>query len=532
MVSGAVTPVRRVRRQGLAAEGRGTGQPYRFDWDTSFGHVHAASASGLVDFTHPEAFADWRDRHQALFDLGVDVIKADFGEQVPDHVVGANGDAGRRLHNVYPLLYSACVFEATARARGQGFVFARSGWSGSQRYPGHWGGDPQSDWEGLAASLRGALSWGLSGGACYATDIGGFYGPQPDAELFVRWTQAAVFASHIRFHGIGPREPWIFGDRVEAIVRDWLTLRYRLIPYLEGCLAEAERTGLPPMRAMPLAFPDQPESWAFDTQYLFGPDLLVAPILRPGGGRGSTCRVAAGTASRKARASMAGACSSSAVPSRSSRCSPAPLPRSRSAPRSSTPASSPQGGRSKPCFGSAPRVGSRAVERIEGLGAAHAPKGVAADRDQPLGRGRGRLGEGLGNQEVALVLATEPLDPRCLVDRRSDHREVEPIGAADVAVEHVAEMQGDVELHDRLAGGGALDVQIAHTAQRLAGSVERALTGRRGGMILERKGGEQAVAQEFQHIAAAFDQNRHHAVEIGVQHVARARRARVDRPSP
>jgi alpha-D-xyloside xylohydrolase len=175
------------------------------------------------------------------------------------------------------------VFEATARARGLGFVFARAGWAGSQRYPGHWGGDPQSDWEGLAASIRGALSWGLSGGACYATDIGGFYGLQPDAELFVRWTQAAVFASLLRFPGIGPREPWIFGAAVERIIRDWLRLRYRLIPYLEACLAEAERSGLPPMRAMALAFPDQPEAFGFDTQYMLGPDLLVAPILAPGG---------------------------------------------------------------------------------------------------------------------------------------------------------------------------------------------------------------------------------------------------------
>ncbi len=87
---------------------------------------------------------------------------------------------------------------------------------------------------GLGGGSRRACAarspWGLSGGACYATDIGGFYRPQPDAELFVRWTQAAVFASDIRFHGVGPREPWIFGDGVEAIIRDWLTLRYRLIP--------------------------------------------------------------------------------------------------------------------------------------------------------------------------------------------------------------------------------------------------------------------------------------------------------------
>jgi alpha-D-xyloside xylohydrolase len=126
------------------------------------------------------------------------------------------------------------------------------------------------------------LSWGLSGGACYATDVGGFLGT-PDPELYVRWAQAAAFASHLRFHGTSPREPWVFGARTEAIVRKWLELRYRLIPYLESCLEEAAQTGLPVMRAMPLAFPDQPEAWAFDTQYMLGPALLIAPILRPGG---------------------------------------------------------------------------------------------------------------------------------------------------------------------------------------------------------------------------------------------------------
>jgi len=261
------------------------GRAWRHGWDPApFGGVLTPlPESGLIDLTNPEAFADWRDRHEALFALGVDVIKSDFGEQVPAGCRAWNGDDGRRLHNVYPLLYNRCVFEATERAQGQGFVFARAGWAGSQRYPGHWGGDPQSDFEGLAASLRGALSWALSGGACYATDIGGFYGEPPDAELFVRWTQAAVFASHMRFHGIGPREPWMFGERTLAILRDWLALRYRLLPYLEACLGEAAASGLPVMRPMPLAFPDQPATWAFETQYMFGPDLLVAPILEAGG---------------------------------------------------------------------------------------------------------------------------------------------------------------------------------------------------------------------------------------------------------
>ena len=272
--------------KGWLIEDGETGQPYVHHWDAEpFGSVLTPlPPSGLIDLTHPEAYAFWRDQHHALFETGVDVIKSDFGEQVPEHARAANGDDGRRLHNVYPLLYNRCVFEATdAHTAGHGMVWGRAGWAGSQRTPIQWGGDPQSDWEGLAASIRGGLSWGLSGAPCYATDIGGFYGEQPDAELFVRWTQTAVFSSHMRFHGIGPREPWAFGAEAETIVRDLLELRYRLIPYIEGVLAEAAATGLPAMRAMPLAVPDDPLARAYDIQYLFGPDLLVVPIVRPGG---------------------------------------------------------------------------------------------------------------------------------------------------------------------------------------------------------------------------------------------------------
>jgi alpha-D-xyloside xylohydrolase len=272
-------------RRGFLLKELSSGRAYRYRWDPApFGEVLTPlPESGLVDFTHPGACAEWRDRHQALFDLGVDVIKSDFGEQVPDDCRAANGATGRELHNVYPLLYNRCVAEATARATGHGFVFARAAWAGSQRYPGHWGGDPQSDFEGLAASIRGGLSWSLSGGTCHASDIGGFYGPQPDPELYIRWLQAAVFAPLMRFHGVGAREPWVFGPAIEAIARRWLQLRERLIPYLERCLTAASESGLPPMRAMPLAFPDQPESWRFDTQYMLGPDLLVIPILEAGG---------------------------------------------------------------------------------------------------------------------------------------------------------------------------------------------------------------------------------------------------------
>lgn len=270
----------------------GAGQPLVFDWDKApgsspFGKVLTPlPESGLPDFTHPEAFADWRDRHEALFDVGIDVIKSDFGEQVPDHAVAHNGDTGRRLHNAYPTLYNRCVFEATARFRPDNapVVWGRAGWIGQQRQPVQWGGDPQSDWEGLAASIRGGLSQGMTGVPCHASDIGGFYGAaQPSAELMLRWLGAAVFSSHLRFHGIGPREPWSFGPEAEAIARRWLDLRMRLVPYLHAATMDAARSGLPVMRAMALAFPEDRAARGFEEQFLCGPALLVAPVLRPGG---------------------------------------------------------------------------------------------------------------------------------------------------------------------------------------------------------------------------------------------------------
>jgi hypothetical protein len=159
-------------------------------------------------------------------------------------------------------------------------VWGRSGWTGAQRTPVQWGGDPQSDWEGLAASIRGGLSWGMSGVPCYSTDIGGFYGDQPSKALYLRWVEAGVFCSHFRVHGIGAREPWQFGTDAEAIARRWFEFRYRLIPYIMGLVAEAAATGLPVMRAMPLAFPEDRAARGFDGQYMFGPALLVAPVVR------------------------------------------------------------------------------------------------------------------------------------------------------------------------------------------------------------------------------------------------------------
>ncbi len=263
------------------------GLPYVIAPDDGTG-ARAFPPSGIVDFMHPEAYAWWRDAHRDLFADGVDALRTDGGEHLPDDAVCASGDWGRRAHNVYPLLYNRCAHDAAAKFQREAgdapMVWASAGWTGSQRFVV--GGAPpaQADWEGLAAALRGGLSWGMSGNPYHGQDVGGFYAPtQPDGELFVRWLQAAVFGSHLRLHGRGEREPWVFGPDVEAVCRKWLAFRYRLIPYLEATIATALATGLPVMRAMPLAFPGNASLRGFDTQFMCGDALLVAPVLRAGG---------------------------------------------------------------------------------------------------------------------------------------------------------------------------------------------------------------------------------------------------------
>lgn len=263
-----------------------TGEPVEYEWDRGpFGEVLTPlPTSGIVDFTHPEAYAFWRDAHKPLFDLGVDMIKADFGEQLESHMVAHNGEQGSSLHNVYAYLYNKCVYEAAERYSQNGpFLFSRAAWTGSQRFNSQWGGDPQADWEGMISNIRGGLSWGLTGAPFYATDVGGFYKDKRDNSLYVRWAQAGIFSAHFRLHGIGAREPWSYSPEAEQAVMQALELRYQLLAYLEQTELQASESGLPVQRPMVLAFPKESQSWSFENQFMFGEELLVIPCFNPDG---------------------------------------------------------------------------------------------------------------------------------------------------------------------------------------------------------------------------------------------------------
>jgi alpha-D-xyloside xylohydrolase len=253
--------------------------------------VHGfAKPSAAIDFTNPDAVEWFKAKNRRLLEMGVAVMKTDFAEDMPDDAVPSDGTPAEQLHNLYPLLYQRAVFEATKEVHGYGLIWGRSGYAGSQRYPVHWGGDPGCTFEDMAASLRGALSWILSGAAFASFDMGGFFGiptltDPPSPELYIRWSQMGLLFSHARAHGhTAPREPWAYGEPALTIFRRYAQLRYRLLPYLYAAARHAAE-GVPLVRPLVYDHPLDRATWHIDDQYFLGPDLLVAPMFVPRGRR-------------------------------------------------------------------------------------------------------------------------------------------------------------------------------------------------------------------------------------------------------
>jgi alpha-D-xyloside xylohydrolase len=244
---------------------------------------------GQLDFSNPEAVQWYKDRLRRLLDLGVAVIKTDFGEKLAMNMA-YKGLPSSKLHNLYALLYQKAAFETTAEYTDRPFIWARAGWAGCQRYPLHWGGDTVASWDGMYQTLRGGLQLAMSGFTYWSHDIPGFHGnpdfmnSRPSQLLYLRWTQFGVFTSHMRYHGTNEREPWAY-PKVADTVRLWLRLRYALIPYILGQARLCSDTGRSMVSPLVIDFPDDPACATIDDQYLFGREFLVAPIFNQEGSR-------------------------------------------------------------------------------------------------------------------------------------------------------------------------------------------------------------------------------------------------------
>jgi alpha-D-xyloside xylohydrolase len=231
----------------------------------------------VLDFSNPATVSWYQDKIGNLLKQGVSVIKVDFGEAAPKNGLYYSGRTGFYEHNLYPLRYNKAVADITKQVTGETIIWARSAWAGSQRYPLHWGGDAENTNTAMAATLRGGLSFGLSGFSFWSHDIGGFVNKKPE-DLYRRWTPFGMLSSHTRSHGAPPTEPWEYGENFMNAFRLADNMRYELMPYIYSQAKDCTERGLPMVRALFVEYPEDPGSWLVDDEYLFGSSMLVAPL--------------------------------------------------------------------------------------------------------------------------------------------------------------------------------------------------------------------------------------------------------------
>jgi alpha-glucosidase (family GH31 glycosyl hydrolase) len=225
---------------------------------------------------------------------GYDGWMEDFGEYTPDDARAADGSTGAAGHNRYVVQYHAAA-RAYARDRAPKPLarFNRSGWTGAAKHSQIvWGGDPTTGWgfDGLESAVRNGLSMGLSGVSLWGSDIGGFFAlsqVQTTPELMKRWIEFGFASGVMRLQANG----YTLRPSTRALITDkdvlpswtrYAKLRTRLFPYLSRSQRVYDRTGLPLMRHLSLAYPHDPKAVERDDEYLLGPDLLVAPVVTPG----------------------------------------------------------------------------------------------------------------------------------------------------------------------------------------------------------------------------------------------------------
>jgi alpha-glucosidase (family GH31 glycosyl hydrolase) len=224
---------------------------------------------------------------------GHDGWMEDFGEYTPLDAYDTGGVTGTAHHNRYVTDYHCGAWDFVRRQKRPVVRFQRSGWTGvAPCAQVVWNGDPSTDWgfDGLTSALWGGLGMGFSGIALWGSDVGGFFALGERTltpELLIRWVQFGAVSGVMRTQHNGfsfpeKERPQIYEPGQLGNWKRWAKWRTQLYPYLATAAAEYRRTGLPIMRHLALVVPDDPEAVARDDQFLFGPDLLAAPVLAPG----------------------------------------------------------------------------------------------------------------------------------------------------------------------------------------------------------------------------------------------------------
>ncbi|PSF35241.1 alpha-glucosidase [Aphanothece hegewaldii CCALA 016] len=256
------------------------------------------------DFINPEVRKWWGESQKILTDAGVAGIWNDMNE--PSMSDRPFGDKGQKVwfpleslqgpadeqvthaetHNIYGLMMVQACYDGLLHLRPneRPFLLTRSGYAGIQRWSSVWMGDNQATWEHLELSLPMLFNMGLSGVPFVGCDIGGFAG-NGNAELFTRWLQVGMLYPFMRAHSAmstARREPWVYGQRIEDICREYLNLRYRLIPYLYTLFWQTTQTGAPIFRPLLYDYPNDPKTYQLHDQILLGSSLMAAPVYRPG----------------------------------------------------------------------------------------------------------------------------------------------------------------------------------------------------------------------------------------------------------
>jgi alpha-glucosidase len=259
--------------------------------------------SVFPDFTQQSTRRWWGSLYKTFYDEGVSGFWNDMNEPsvfnsptktIPLDVVGQIEGPGfqirsatqREIHNIMGMLNSRATYEGLLRLKPnqRPFVLTRASFAGGQRYAATWTGDNSSSWAHLRLSTPMLESLGLCGFYMAGDDIGGYAG-SPSMDLLTKWLEVGSFNPIERDHtekGSNPQEPWVGGAAQEAIRRHYIDQRYRLLPYLYTTAEEASRTGVPIMRPLFLEFPDatadrSPLDLTAGNEFLFGPDLLIAP---------------------------------------------------------------------------------------------------------------------------------------------------------------------------------------------------------------------------------------------------------------